>query len=264
MINALMDTTLFLVLLALILVGIVTLVAWQRWRSRRALVRQVRELQALSVAGRAIAEARLDVDELCELIYRCASDLMDTATFQLGLFEASVYDIRIWIRDGQRLPPQRFDLSENPGLVGYVRESRQPLLVRDFEQERDRLPAQPRYASDDAPRAAVFVPLVARDRSVGALVIQSFRPGAFTDEHVRLLSIIGNQAAAAIANTRLLQQEQRRAGHLQLDRRNRPADRGDSRSGYAVSSNGGIGARDVRLYVRRHLCARRKFQPHCV
>jgi sigma-B regulation protein RsbU (phosphoserine phosphatase) len=214
--NAPMDTTLFLILLAILLVGIVTLVAWQRWRSRRALIRQVRELQALSDAGRALAEARLDVDELCELIYRCASDLMDTATFQLGLFENSFYAIRIWIRDGQRLSPQRFDLSENPGLVGWVRESRQPLLVRDFELERDRLPAQPRYTSDDAPRAAVFVPLVARDRSIGALVIQSYRPGAFTDEHVRLLSIIGNQAAAAIANTRLLQQEQRRSGHLQL------------------------------------------------
>ncbi len=211
-----MDTTLVLVLLAIILIGIVALVAWQRWRSRRALVRQVRELQTLADAGRALAEARLDADELCELIYRCASELVDTSTFQLGLFEGSLYDIRLWLRDKQRLPPRRFDLTDNPGLVGYVRESRQPLLVRDFERERDQLPAQPRYTTELAPRSAVFVPLVARDRSIGALVIQSFQPSTFTDEHVRLLSIIGNQAAAAIANTRLLQQEQRRAGQLQL------------------------------------------------
>jgi serine phosphatase RsbU (regulator of sigma subunit)/signal transduction protein with GAF and PtsI domain len=211
-----MDTTLFLVLLAIVLLIVAAFVAWRRYRSRRALMRQVRELQALAEAGRAIAEARLDADELCELIYQHASAMMDTSTFQMGLFAGAHYNIRLWVRDGRRVPPQSFDLSDNPGLVGWVRESRQPLLVRDFERERDRLPARPRYLRSDPPRSAVFVPLVARDQAIGALVIQSFLPNAFTESHVRLLSIIGNQAAAAIYNTRLLEQERRRAAHLQI------------------------------------------------
>lgn len=211
-----MDTPSFLVLLAVALVVIAAYIAQRRYRSRRALIRQVRELQALAEAGRAIAEARLDTDELCELIYQRASAMMDTSTFQLGLFDGLRYDIRLWVRDGQRVAPQTFDLSDNPGLIGWVRQSRQPLLVHDFEQEHDRLPAQPRYYSDAAPRSAVFVPLVARDQAIGALAIQSFQPNRFAENHVRLLSIIGNQAAAAIYNTRLLEQERRRAGHLQL------------------------------------------------
>jgi sigma-B regulation protein RsbU (phosphoserine phosphatase) len=211
-----MDTTLFLVLLAIVLLIVAAIVAWRRYRSRRALVRQVRELHALAEAGRALAEARLDADELCELIYQRASAMMDTSTFQLGLFDGPHYNIRIWVRAGQRVPPQSFDLSSNPGLIGWVRQSRQALLVHDFEQERDRLPAQPRYYNDLAPRSAVFVPLIARDQAIGALAIQSLQPNAFTDDHVRLLSIMGNQAAAAIYNTRLLEQERRRAGHMQL------------------------------------------------
>src|SRR5512135_3634170 len=151
-----MDTTLFLVLLAIVLLLIVAFVAWRRWRSRRALMQQVRELQSLAEAGRALAEARLDTDELCELIYQRASAMMDTSTFQLGLFDGSRYNIRLWVREGQRVPPQSFDLSDNPGLIGWVRQSRQPLLVRDFEQEHDQLPAQPRYYTDIAPRSAVF------------------------------------------------------------------------------------------------------------
>ena len=211
-----MDTTFFLILLGGTAIGLGALVLWRRRRSRRALMRQVQELKALSDAGRAIAEAKLDIDELCELIYRRASDIVNTSTFQLGLFDGAAYDLRIWVRDGERVPRQRFDLGESPGLVGWVRDSRQPILVRDFEQERDRLPAQPRYMNEDAPRSAVFVPLIARNQIIGALAIQSHQPAAFTDTHVRLLSIIGNQAAAAIANTRLLEQERRRTGHLQL------------------------------------------------
>src|SRR5512139_1639130 len=110
-----MDTTLFLVLLASVLLIVAAFVAWRRYRSRRALMRQVRELQALAEAGRAIAEARLDADELCELIYQHASAMMDTSTFQLGLFDGSRYNIQVWIRDGQRVPPQCFDLSDNSG-----------------------------------------------------------------------------------------------------------------------------------------------------
>jgi len=90
MIKTPMDTTLFLVLLAIVLLIVAAVVAWRRYRSRRALVRQVRELQALADAGRAIAEARLNPDELCELIYQHATAMLDTSTFQLGLFEASV------------------------------------------------------------------------------------------------------------------------------------------------------------------------------
>src|SRR5512147_1185922 len=108
-----MDTTSFLVLLAIALLIVAALVAWRRYRSRRALMQQVRELQALAEAGRAIAEARLDADELCELIYQRASALMDTSTFQLGLFEGTQYNIRVWVREGQRVPPQVFDLSDN-------------------------------------------------------------------------------------------------------------------------------------------------------
>ena len=211
-----MDIMPLLMVLAFAALIALTLILRQRLASRRELVRQVRELSALEAAGRAIGEARLDTDELCELIYRRASDIVESSTFQLGLFDGDWYDIRIWIRDGQRLEPQRFNLHGNPGLIGWTRQSRQSLLVHDFERELDSLPARPRYDSATPPRSAVFVPLIARDIAVGALSIQSRETGAFTENHLRLLSIVGNQAAAAIANSRLLAQERWRTGQLQL------------------------------------------------
>ncbi len=211
-----MDTPFLLILIALAAMIALAFVLYQRMRSRRALMQQVQELSLLADAGRAIAEAQLDVDELCELIYRRASDIVETSSFQIGLFEGDWYDIHIWIRDGQRITTQRFNLRDNPGLIGWTRESRQPLLVHDFEQELDRLPARPRYLSDHPPRSAIFVPLIAREQAIGALSIQSDAAHAFNENHVRVLSIISSQAAAAIANCRLLEQERRRTAHIQL------------------------------------------------
>ncbi|MCP4515719.1 MAG: GAF domain-containing protein, partial [Delftia sp.] len=66
------------------------------------------------------------------------------------------------------------------------------------------------YISDDPPRSAVFVPLVAGETVIGAMAIQSYRTAAFSQEHQQVLSIIANQAAAAIANARLYHAERRR------------------------------------------------------
>jgi serine phosphatase RsbU (regulator of sigma subunit) len=183
---------------------------WRRDRaSRRLLERRVAELSALGEAGRAIVAAQLDVDELCMLIYRQARQIVDTWVFQLGLFEDDAYHIKVWIRRGERQPEAVFDLQDGEGIVGWIRQAARPLLVQDFETEAESLPARPRYISDDPPRSAVFVPLIANETVIGAMAIQSYRPAAFTEDHQRVLSIIANQAAAAIVNARLYETERR-------------------------------------------------------
>jgi sigma-B regulation protein RsbU (phosphoserine phosphatase) len=182
----------------------------RRYRERQLLDQRMAELGALSEAGRAIVAAQLDVDELCMLIYRQAQKIVDTWIFQLGLFEGDAYRINVWITRGNRQPEAVFDLSEDEGIVGWMRRTGQALLVHDFETERETLPARPRYLSEDPPRSAVFVPLVAGELVIGAITIQSYRPAAFTQDHLRILSIIANQAAAAIVNARLYEAERRR------------------------------------------------------
>jgi sigma-B regulation protein RsbU (phosphoserine phosphatase) len=206
------DSRLSWIALIVVLLALATLALLLRrvQNSRRLLERRVAELSALSEAGRAIVAAQLDVDELCTLIYHQARQIVDTWIFQLGLFEGDNYHIKVWIRRGERQPEAVFDLNEGQGIVGWMRQTGQPLLVHDFETEMDTLPAHPRYLSEDPPRSAVFVPLVTGETVIGALAIQSDRPNAFKSDHQRVLSIIANQAAAAIANARLYQAEQRR------------------------------------------------------
>lgn len=205
----------------LIFVGALSLVVLafilrRRLASRRALERRVQELYALAEASRAIVSATLEVDRLCELIYQQASGIVDTSTFQLGLFEGDRYRIQLWQVGGVRQPPAVFDLKEGEGIVGWVRRTGQALLVRDFEAEAETLPARPRYISPEPPRSAVFVPLLAGADVIGAIAIQSYEAGTFNEDHLRLLSIIASQAGAAIANARLLDSERMRAKQLDL------------------------------------------------
>ncbi len=172
------------------------------------------ELATLAEIGRALLEAQLDEDQLCELIYDLAGQVVSTENFQVGLFDGDRYHIKVWMRDGERQPPATFVTPAGDGFIGWLRASRQPLLVRDFETEMASLPARPRYISSHPPRSAIFLPMLVGDGVIGALVVQDPRPNAFDEGHLRLLSVLANQSASAINNARLYAHGQRRLNDL--------------------------------------------------
>jgi sigma-B regulation protein RsbU (phosphoserine phosphatase) len=193
------------------------LIFMRRYRSRRALMQRVAELEALSIAGGAMVAAELDPVNLCILIARECGQVIDNRTFQIGLFDGNFYEILFWTIDGKpQDTPRTFDLSEESGIIGWVRQNRRPLLVQDFQKETNTLPAQPRYISDTPPRSAIFIPLISGEAIIGAITAQSTEPSHFSEEDMRRLMILANQAAAAIAHGRMFEEERQRSAQLEL------------------------------------------------
>jgi serine phosphatase RsbU (regulator of sigma subunit)/putative methionine-R-sulfoxide reductase with GAF domain len=179
--------------------------------------RSVRELALLNEVSRAIIRSELDVTALCELIYREASKVVDTSSFHLGLFDqiGDQYTLQVRIQDRVRLPPLTVHLPSGDGLVGWMRETGRALLVEDFTAEMERLPARPRYQSERPPRSGIYVPLIAGESVIGSISIQSYRPGAFDTDDMRMLSLIADQAAVAISKARAFDEARQRAVQLQ-------------------------------------------------
>ncbi|MCA9940715.1 MAG: SpoIIE family protein phosphatase [Anaerolineales bacterium] len=192
------------------------IVLYWRYRSRQQLMQRVSQLEALREASSAIVAAELDVEALCELIYHEAGKVIENRTFQVGLFQDNQYAIKIWYIEGQKQIPRTFDLGSNGGLVGWVRQAREPLLISDFAKEMDELPARPLYVSDHPPRSALFIPMISGETVIGVLASQSSAPNRYHQSDLQRLGIIANQAASAIANADLYQRERTRAAQLEL------------------------------------------------
>jgi sigma-B regulation protein RsbU (phosphoserine phosphatase) len=202
------------VLLALAIVAVALLA--QRWADVRGeLTQRVAELTTIEEVGRAVAEVQLDVDELCQLMYKHASRIADATIFHLGLFDGDQYVLKLWVQGGQPERQRTFHLEPGVGLVNWLRESRQPILVRDFAKELDSLPAKPVYLSENPPRSALFVPLVADETVIGTMSVQSFRRHAYGESDLRVLSAMANQAAVAIQKAQLYDKERKRARQLE-------------------------------------------------
>jgi GAF domain-containing protein len=201
-------------LLALLVVTVALLM--RRWADARfALIQRVAELSMLEEVGRAIVEAELDVDGLAKLIYDHASQVVDTTVFLLGLFEGDSYALKLWMRAGQRLPEQTFQLKPGLGLVNWMRDTKEPIVVRDFSRELESLPAEPIHISEDPPRSALYVPLIAGEAVVGTMSIQSFQRAAYDEGDLRVLSAMANQVAVAMQKAQLYAQERKRVRQLE-------------------------------------------------
>ncbi|GAB4498806.1 MAG: hypothetical protein OHK003_12360 [Anaerolineales bacterium] len=91
------------------------------------------------------------------------------------------------------------------GIVGFVAKAGVPRIALDVGQD------AVFFNNPDLPttRSEVALPLKAREQIIGILDVQSEKPGAFTEEDTNVLSILADQVAIAIENTRLLEQTQR-------------------------------------------------------
>jgi GAF domain-containing protein len=174
------------------------------------------ELERLVGIGRAILGVQLKLDALCEVVYQQSSRLVDTRNFQLGLFEGSDYNVKVWVRSGERLTSQCFVGRGVEGLVGHVRKTAQGLIIGDYQRDWATLPAKPTYEAVNPPRSALFAPLIATGEVIGVIAVQSDEPDAFTPENLRTLTVLANQAAAALRNAQLYEQTRERARQLRL------------------------------------------------
>ncbi|MGN6487679.1 MAG: GAF domain-containing protein [Devosia sp.] len=101
--------------------------------------------------------------------------------------------------------PEPFTMGE--GLTSRVILSGQPLLL-DTAEEGDALGAIV-PTEDDLTESYLGVPIIAADEVLGVVSVQSYRPHAFDDSHVRLLQGLSTSMGVAIANARLFDETQR-------------------------------------------------------
>jgi len=97
------------------------------------------------------------------------------------------------------------------GLAGWVVRHRQPAWVPDTSRD-ERWLRRPDDAVDQSgAKAALCVPLMARERLVGVLTLVHPEPGAYNKEHFSLMQAIADLSGIAVLNARLYAESQRQA-----------------------------------------------------
>lgn len=130
----------------------------------------------------------------------CAVMLLDAERGELELRRLRGYPWREGIL-GLRLPVGH-------GISGHAAAQRRAVRVGEVRED-------PRYVAGlEGARSNLAVPLLVRNELVGVLNVESSRPHAFTEEHEKLCTVLGTQAALAIESSRSRERLEQRLTEL--------------------------------------------------
>ena len=179
-------------------------------RLHRRVVRQNKTLRTLSSIAQEFSSI-LELDPLLRSICDQVRKLINYDAFSIMLLEPgeTVLKDHISVRYDQRVPMDNVPVGR--GIVGAAAESGQPILAPDTRGDS-------RYiAWDEGIRSEVAVPLVLKNRVIGVLDLESEQVNYFTEDHLRTLSLLAPQIAAAVENARLYQRVAENEARMEAD-----------------------------------------------
>lgn len=159
----------------------------------------------------------LDLDELLTRVAHHVKRVIAYRTFGIALVNEAtgLIEFKVAIRYGEGADTTAMKVGE--GLLGYAVQHKEVVLVPDVSTDARYINAVP-----DA-RSELVVPLMVKDKCIGAFDLESPELNAFSQRHVELLTPLASQAAVAIENARLW--EELRANEMRLEKEVRFAQR---------------------------------------
>ncbi len=165
--------------------------------------RKARQLETLSKVSTTIASDRY-LEEILHLIVTMTAEMMDSKICSIMLLDEK--NGELVIKATQSLSPEyksKQNLKIGQSISGRAVEAKRPIVVLDVQSEPGYM--YPELARREGVRSLLSVPMMIKNRAIG--VINSYTSGIhhFTEEEVRILQGVANQAAVAIENTKLLE-----------------------------------------------------------
>jgi signal transduction histidine kinase len=148
----------------------------------------------------------LDLDVLLRHIVRAAADLSNAEQASILLYDQVKNELYFEATTSLEQPIlQGMSVPVEGSIAGWVVSNRKPLIIDDTARD-DRYFAHVAQVTQTKTTSLLGVPMINKDKVVGALEAINKRSGEFDAEDQQLLTTLGAQAALAIENARLFQQ----------------------------------------------------------
>ena len=150
----------------------------------------------------------LDLETLLRRTSELVAAVIPYRIFAILLLNDRTRELRVRFQIGHMIQIERLHIPMGKGVVGQVALNRQPVLLNDVSLSEVYVEVNPEVRSELA------VPLIAKNRLIGVMDIESEQADYFRPEHLRLLTLTASRIAQAIENARLYARVSRQAQTL--------------------------------------------------
>lgn len=165
-------------------------------------------IELLSEIGKEIT-ASLDLNTILFKLYERVNQIVDASIFGVGLYrpEKRLIEYSLAIENGTRYAPYTRSTDDKNQLAVWCIDHRQPILLNDISETSKYVAAYAHAGGELAdgsvaqpPMSMIYLPLIAADRVLGILSVQSFRRNAYTEQHLSLLENLAAYVTIALDN----------------------------------------------------------------
>jgi sigma-B regulation protein RsbU (phosphoserine phosphatase) len=150
----------------------------------------------------------LDLETLLNRTSELVRAVLDYRIFAILLLNDRTRDLRMRFQIGHTPETERIRVPIGRGVIGQVALTRQSILLNDVSTSDIYIAANP------VVRSELAVPLIAKNRLIGVMDIESEQANYFGPEHLHLLTLTASRIAQAIENARLYTRVSRQAQTL--------------------------------------------------
>jgi len=153
----------------------------------------------------------LDLDELMKRMAEVVKRTIDYEVFAILLLHEKSKELSVRFSVGHPEEVVRnLRIKVGEGIVGRAAETRRSVLAGDVKQDPSYIESLPTMRSELA------VPLIAKNRVVGVIDLESPWPDFFNEQHQNLLELLAGRMAMAIENARLYRRVLRQTRTLKV------------------------------------------------
>src|ERR1700739_2445061 len=153
----------------------------------------------------------LDLDTTLRRVAEVVRKVIDYEIFAILLLNEKTQELRFRFQIGYPEEiTERSRIKVGEGVTGQAAQLRQPALISAVREDARYIEAVPNVCSELA------IPLITKNRVIGVIDIEAREPGAFTEEHLRILTLVASRMAAGIENAQLYTRTTKQARILLL------------------------------------------------
>jgi sigma-B regulation protein RsbU (phosphoserine phosphatase) len=152
----------------------------------------------------------LDLQTLLSRTSELVRTVIPYRIFAIFLLNDRTHELRMRFQIGHTPKVERTRVPVGKGVVGQVAQTRLPILLNDVATADFYIAANPDVRSELA------VPLIAKNRLIGVMDLESEQPNFFRPEHLHVLTMTASRIAQSIENARLYARISRQAQTLEV------------------------------------------------
>ena len=170
-----------------------------------------KDIQTLSEIGQKITSS-LDINAILEIVYANVNELMTAEVFGIGLYNEQKQEIayKLAIEKGQRYKPYSRDMTNKNQFPIWCIENKQTVFINSvFEEYGNYLTSYGDESSEledgtlsEVVQSMLYLPLLIAEKVIGIITVQSYKKGAYTQQHLTMLKTLASYISIAIENSK--------------------------------------------------------------